>query len=372
MHIAICCNHSWPLIGGSEQIVRQVAERLKIRYSHEKVTVYSKSFIGQEAVHNGVTYKSVDIFPAKFISQLIDDQVDELLVYSDFFCHWNAILSAIDDIPFKVSIALVGMNYMRKNISVLNVFKQKIDKIKIITHSDKYIDYLTCKYYNIPVSVIPNGVDVNEFIENKDINFREKYNIKEKKIILCVSNFFPGKGQIETIPALEELCRNEKDFVVVYICSTINFPLGKILRQKCELLLKQKNIPHKILLDIPREYTIQAFLYSDVFFFPSQKEVAPLVILEASASGLPWVSFNVGNISELSGGIVVKNSQKDIENNIIIGIEENKEMCKNLKKILNNSDLRNKLSKDGRNMVLEKFDIDVVSKQYNDLFCRGF
>jgi len=44
---------------------------------------------------------------------------------------------------------------------------------------------------------------------------------------------------------------------------------------------------------------------ADVFLFTSQIECAPIVILEAMAAGLPWVSFDVGNVRELPGGIVV-------------------------------------------------------------------
>jgi glycosyltransferase involved in cell wall biosynthesis len=43
---------------------------------------------------------------------------------------------------------------------------------------------------------------------------------------------------------------------------------------------------------------------ADLFLFTSRVECAPLVILEAMAAGTPWVSFDVGNVSELAGGVV--------------------------------------------------------------------
>jgi glycosyltransferase involved in cell wall biosynthesis len=42
-----------------------------------------------------------------------------------------------------------------------------------------------------------------------------------------------------------------------------------------------------------------------LFLFTSRVECAPLVILEAMAAGTPWVSYDVGNVSELPGGVVV-------------------------------------------------------------------
>jgi glycosyltransferase involved in cell wall biosynthesis len=44
---------------------------------------------------------------------------------------------------------------------------------------------------------------------------------------------------------------------------------------------------------------------ADLFLFTSRVECAPLVILEAMAAGKPWVSYDVGNVSELAGGVVV-------------------------------------------------------------------
>jgi glycosyltransferase involved in cell wall biosynthesis len=44
---------------------------------------------------------------------------------------------------------------------------------------------------------------------------------------------------------------------------------------------------------------------ADLFLFTSRVECAPLVILEAMAASTPWVSYDVGNVSELQGGVVV-------------------------------------------------------------------
>jgi glycosyltransferase involved in cell wall biosynthesis len=47
-----------------------------------------------------------------------------------------------------------------------------------------------------------------------------------------------------------------------------------------------------------------ALAAADLFMFTSRLESGPLVILEAMASGTPWVSLNVGHASQLAGGIV--------------------------------------------------------------------
>ncbi len=49
-----------------------------------------------------------------------------------------------------------------------------------------------------------------------------------------------------------------------------------------------------------------AIAAADLFLFASRVECAPLVILEAMAAGTPWVSYDVGNVSELPGGLVAR------------------------------------------------------------------
>jgi glycosyltransferase involved in cell wall biosynthesis len=388
MHIVFCVNHSWPFFGGCEIVVKQISERLVSQYGH-KCTVLSRSFKGNERINNGVIYKSVNPSPNGFISQLLEENPDHLCIYSDAFYHWPTIVDVVDRFKFKTSIALVGMNHMRANLPLFNRFKANSDKFNVITHSDNYLDYLTCKHYGIPVNVIHNGVDLEEFEKHYSGllykgGFRQKYGINEKTIILCVSNFFPGKGQIETIPVFSKLKETEKNFIVVYICSTINFPLGAMLREKCRAQLKSNNIPHKILLDIPREDVIQSFLESYLFFFPSQKEVAPLVILEANAAGLPWVSLPVGNIRQLSGGIVVDSCDKDGDDNFVINdsvinvfknkivdLLHNDDSLSGLSKDrFRNDNLWHTLSKEGKKCAKEKFNLVDIVEQYNELFMR--
>ena len=49
-----------------------------------------------------------------------------------------------------------------------------------------------------------------------------------------------------------------------------------------------------------------ALAAADLFLFTSRVECSPLVILEAMAAGTPWVSYDVGNVSELPGGLVAR------------------------------------------------------------------
>lgn len=60
-----------------------------------------------------------------------------------------------------------------------------------------------------------------------------------------------------------------------------------------------------IRVDLPRDQLVQAFLQADLFVFASNIEYSPLVLFEACAAGLPFLSVPAGNareIAEWTGG----------------------------------------------------------------------
>jgi glycosyltransferase involved in cell wall biosynthesis len=368
--LCIAANHSWPHCGGSEIVIRNISEAMTNKFGWETF-VFSQTTQNQFK-HNNVNYIKVNSFSHFFIDQINNIKPDYLFIYSDFFIHWLSILQNYNKIKCRKGISLVGMNMMLSKPNIIKMFKNNSKHFDVITHSDNYQDFKNCSSLDIPVTVIPNGVDINEFSITEN-NFREKYKIDSKYILLCVSNFFPGKGQEYLLNILEKL--KDIDFTMVFICSTVNFNLANLLRETMRQKFNKTSFKYKILLDIPREDIISAYKNSDVFIFPSQKEVAPLVILESMAAGLPWVSMPVGNISELQGGLLVNNFNKNyqvgngfLKDAFLYNENTYNEFADNIKKILNDEDVRKKLSVEGKSLIKEKYNWNDIYIKYHNIF----
>jgi len=300
MEIGIMCNFAHQHIGGSEIVIKHISEILVGDYGHE-LNVYSFS-CDSHFREQGVNY-----YPClkgdRFVSQI--GRNDHLMVYSDSFWEFDTLVRNIDKIDCRVSVVLVGAYYMQSHPEIFRLLKQNIDRFNLITHSSTTIDYKWCIDNGLPVRVIPNGVALEEF-GNNSINFREKYNIKDKYMFLNVSSFFFGKGQ----DMLADIGGKIKgDYVIVQISSSADYPYEKRFLKRCRDRCKNINI--RFLRDIPREDVVAAFKNSDIFVFTSKKEVSPLVILESQAAGLPWVSMDVGDIRERKGGKVINNNNED-------------------------------------------------------------
>jgi glycosyltransferase involved in cell wall biosynthesis len=61
-----------------------------------------------------------------------------------------------------------------------------------------------------------------------------------------------------------------------------------------------------------------------VLVLTSESEVAPLVLLEAAAAGVPWVAFDTGIVHELEGGIVVSD-EAELETAVAWLLEDDRE-----------------------------------------------
>jgi glycosyltransferase involved in cell wall biosynthesis/radical SAM superfamily enzyme YgiQ (UPF0313 family)/Tfp pilus assembly protein PilF len=164
-----------------------------------------------------------------------------------------------------------------------------------VYHSAIYKDFEFSRLLGLKNGiVIPNGTDSDEFTRPLTVNFREKNGITTRHIGLCVANFMPGKGQERVIECVRQM--NRPDFTMIFI--------GKEGTQLLALQQQAKGLNVRFLAGIQREETVAAFRSTDLFLFASHIEASPLVIIEAKAARLPFVSTDCGNVREWKGGIV--------------------------------------------------------------------
>jgi glycosyltransferase involved in cell wall biosynthesis len=362
MQIGISVNHSFPHCGGSEKVVQQISESLVSSFSvgcHVFSGTTKKTF-----THNGVNYHPVVDRGQAFIKDTQNAGIDSMLVYSDYFKHWPIMVNNPKKLGYKLTLATVGLNASLDKPLLLKRLKDYKDHISVITHSDNYQDFQVCKAKSITPTVIPNGVDLKEF----DIefgSFRKKYDLQDKKIILCVSNFFPGKGQ-EYLP---EICKRlkVKDYCLVMVYSTPSFQAAQILEQRFTAIATREGVIYKMCKDLPREDVVSAFVDSDAFVFPTQKEVAPLVVLESMAAKTPWVSMPVGNVRKLAGGVIIPSNGKDPLGNCVYNNDVYDMFAEYLTKIINDEDFSRSLSDQGFSLVESDYNWDRIFKSYYDI-----
>ena len=211
MKICVGVNHYYPSIGGAEKVVQTIVEYLAPLH---EVFVFTRKLKGRDKQH----FKNYKVFEYRpgdltgFSNKLKSINPDVLMIYSDMFDFFRPI--AIQSNPFQLVIALCGANWLHTQRNYIKSLYRNANNIKaIICHSECERDYRICSDDQLlsKTVIIPNGIWLEEFDENLLKRHDLEPDIADKKWIVNVSNFFPGKGQehavdiISRLPDLHEL-----------------------------------------------------------------------------------------------------------------------------------------------------------------------
>ena len=354
----------YPDIGGSEELIRRISERLVAR-GHD-VTVFTSFHSDRKFTEfNGVKVRQFPISGnnargikgdiALYLSTVRDQDYDIMMNYAAQSWSTDILLPYIRELNGKKLLAPCGYSRLhdrryKKYFSTLPSYLQYYDML--IYHSTYYQDKLFGDKNSLLKNiVISNFADEQEFT-SRPIDFRTKYKLQDKRICLCVSNHFRDKGHGFVIDAF--LKADVHNSILVIIGNPVT-PMNVIsdCYYTCRIAEMLHNNKIMMLTNVPRSDVVCAFHAADIFLFGSKIECSPLVIFESMASNTPWISTPVGNVSELPGGIVV-NSTED--------------MAKCLAKLMKEDSLRKQISESGYQHWQNKYTLEIISGQYESLY----
>ena len=204
------------------------------------------------------------------------------------------------------------------------------------------------------IEIIRNGINLKKLVSKH--NFKEKYQINSN-FILFVGRFSKSKG-IETLINAFSIVKNElKDSDIRLVIMGVDFGY----QAEMEKLIKKLNLSEeiKVIKNPPRDDVISAYGESEFLVLPSQWELSPLVPLESFAFKKPVISTNSHGIP-----YTVQNNK----NGILVEPENSLELSNAIVKLLNDSELREKLGLSGYNFVNEECNCVLMAKNSLKLY----
>jgi glycosyltransferase involved in cell wall biosynthesis len=204
--------------------------------------------------------------------------------------------------------------------------------------------------------LIPNGVDTNHYSEifsSEELNeLSDKLGRKGENIIMLTStsrlNVKNGLDLI--IKALPLLLENIHFF---------NFGFGKDKKYLAGLADDLGVGPRVHLEDHPGHDVLPQYLkVSDIFIRPSRSEGQGISFLEAMAAKLPVIATPVGGIVDFL---------KDGETGYFCQPENPESIANTIQKVISDSN-KNKIIENAYNMVLKKYDWNLIARQMKDVF----
>ena len=199
-------------------------------------------------------------------------------------------------------------------------------------------------------SVIPNGASIRRAPATLP-DFRVQFGISRGEFLLLnVANYCDHKNQLATLRSFAD-ARLENS-LLVFIGSEINEYARELKKTLAEMKSSQNGLRVLILDHVSKELIFAAYRTADLFVLSAKTEAQPLVLLDAMASRLPFISTNTGCIAEFPGGVV---------------IDSEKEMTEAMQKLAGNPAFRQELGRQGAEAVESNYDWDKNLDRYEHL-----
>lgn len=356
-----------PQVGGSELAIKNITDRLPEIFFDLITSRPSKNIPEFEKIGNVNVYRVGNSFglfsfllPKNFLPIAVFFKAHQLIRKNGPYKLIHAYQASqaagggwllkwkYPKIPFMVTVqegkVLNEQPWLMKFFRYL-VFK-KADEVTVI--SNYLAQYVKSQNSKVPVSIIPNGVDLNKFKPNN--------NHLDSKTIITSSRLVEKNGVGDLIEAMVVVKNKIPDAKLKIIGDG---PLKENLKLKTKKLNLENNIDFlgEISNDLLPEYLSEA----DVFVRPALSEGLGTAFLEAMASGLPVIGTPVGGIPDFL---------KDGETGLFCEVGNPDDIAGKIIKLLEDVDLRNKLAHNGRRLVEEKYDWDLIASEFKNIYER--
>lgn len=369
MKIVQLTPYFYPHLGGVESHVLELSKQLK-KKGHEVLVVTTKlEGTKDRSLVEGVPVKRVEPFTIQFSTPIIPD-LSKSLMEEDFdILHSHSpppLLSFFGlrnakkrDIPFVFTYhcdmeipnifgPLIVSLYMR-TIGTYTVSQAD----KIITTTDTY-GATSRVVWQEDAEVIPNAVDTNRFNPNNDGSWvREKLRITDEKLVMYVGRIVYHKGLEYFVRSAKHLGPDVKHLLV----GTGEF------RPELERIIEEEGLENKVMFAgrVPNKDLADYYAATDVFVLPSvsRLEAFGIVALEAMASGTPVIVSDIPGVRE----VIVEG-----KHGLLAEPMNSRDLAGKIRTILRNPEMAEKMGKNGRKRVVNKFTWEKVADDIMEIY----
>jgi len=253
----------------------------------------------------------------------------------------------------------LNSKYFKKKIYILLFLKQILNRasvLHIITNQEA--ENIRNLGINTGLKLIPNGINIEEF---KNLSFYQGLEmsypiLKEKKVILFLGRIHLVKGLDILAKAFGKIAKSRND-----ICLFIAGPDENGYQAEIESILKKEGVLNKTIFAgiLTGKEKLVVLNRANFCVIPSYSEVRSIVALEAMICRLPIIITSQCGFPEV----------EKAEAGIIIEPETN-QLVKAISRLLDDSDLCQKMGRNGERLVREKYTWEKIGEQMIQLYKR--
>lgn len=386
MKILHTVQNYWPSIGGMQEVVRQLSERM-VQAGHDITVATSR-----HPLRNCSEWHGVNIVDFNISGNSVIGMTGEIERYRDFVLkgefdvianfaaqQWatDALLPVLDRIRTGKVFIPTGFSYLhderyRNYYRVMPEWLRQYDINIFLSATYRDIDF--ARRHGITNTVlIPNGAAEDEFLAKPQIEIRAILGIpREHFLVLHVGSHSGLKGHTEAIRIFGKSRLRHASLLLV---GNDDGP-GTGCIDDCRRRSRQARFnpfwcaadKHLLVVELDRVATVAAFHTADILLFPSRVECSPLVLFEAMASRTPFLTTDVGNAAEIidwtGGGVLLPTERDDdgFHRAVING------SVRLLDAIWQDAAWRDRLAEDGFAAWRKQFTWEMIVRRYEALY----
>ncbi len=236
---------------------------------------------------------------------------------------------------------LEGQNFLIKYLR--NLIIRKADVVTAISYY--LVNYAKKINPKAELHLIPNGVDLDKFrhMPNSDEN-----------TVITVSRLVPKNGVGDLIRAIAIVQKEISDARLIIVGSG---PLEKEIRRSVKDLDLEEQV---VMAGSQGPENVAGYLAkAKVFARPSLSEGLGSAFLEAMAVGLPVIGTAVGGIPDFL---------KDGQTGLFCNVSDPQDLAEKIKTLLTDRELRMRLINNGRKLVTEKYDWNIIAWKFREIY----
>ncbi len=244
MRLLFCCEFYFPSVGGVQEVMRQIAERM-VRRGHDVTVATTRlanrdftQYNGVKIVEFGVTGNlvwGIEGEVERYREFVTSFQGDAILIKAAQQWTFDGLWSVLDQISMRKVLIPCGFSglyepaYKAYFVDLPGILK-KFDHL--IFYSERYRDIDFARLHQINnFSVVPNGACEIEFGVPKDPAFRRAKGIPENSVVLMTVGTFTGvKGHRELLEAFSRLTTSLAHVTLIMNGNQPSSPLVRVER----------------------------------------------------------------------------------------------------------------------------------------------
>lgn len=366
-----------PLIGGSELALKNITDRLDDfefdlitgRFSledpaEERVSNVNVYRVGNQVVLSGFILPKILLPIAVFIkarSLMVKNKYKLVHAYQASQAAGGGWLLKLFTPSVKFMVTLQEGKDLAKQ-DFITKFSRKLilKKADSITAISNYLGtYARSIQNDLPVHIIPNGVDIEKF--SKQFSYGDMANLDgrlglkpDDKVIITASRLVEKNGVDLLIRAVALLNGGSTNSYKLVLAG--DGPQREEMQKLADSLGMSENV---VFAGTVANSELPLYLkVSDVFVRPSRSEGLGSAFLEAMAAGLPVIGTGVGGIPDFL---------EDRKTGLFCSFEPD-DIAFKIRIILENEKLRQEIIRNASELVREKYSWDKVAGRFRQLY----